>query len=80
MVQSKPLRFSWRYQIKEFSKDYWTVAVDMRGYADSEKPAKISDYFIDNMVEDINCLVNHLGNFSLSILISLRGVLKIRYF
>ncbi|KAJ9575262.1 hypothetical protein L9F63_025784 [Diploptera punctata] len=30
--------YSWRHQIKEFSKDYWTVAVDMRGYGDSEKP------------------------------------------
>lgn len=33
----------------------------MRGYADSEKPSKTSDYEIDNMVEDIRALVKHLG-------------------
>lgn len=33
----------------------------MRGYADSEKPTNISDYNMDNMVEDIRELVKYLG-------------------
>ena len=53
--------YSWRYQLKEFSKDYWTVAIDQRGYGDSEKLGKMSDYHLDNMVEDIRQLVKHLG-------------------
>jgi pimeloyl-ACP methyl ester carboxylesterase len=53
--------YSWRYQIKEFSKDYWTVTIDQRGYGDSEKPSSISDYHINNMADDIRELVRKLG-------------------
>ena len=53
--------YSWRYQIKEFSKDYWTITIDQRGYGDSEKPANISAYNVDNMVEDIRQLVKAMG-------------------
>lgn len=53
--------FSWRYQLKEFSKDYYTVAIDQRGYGQSDKPASLSAYHTDNMVEDIRQLVTHLG-------------------
>ena len=30
--------FSWRHQIEAFSPSYHTVAVNMRGYGDSDKP------------------------------------------
>ncbi|GAB0092650.1 epoxide hydrolase 1 [Sergentomyia squamirostris] len=52
--------YSWRHQILEFSKDYWCVAVDMRGYADSEKPEGLDAYKIDNMVDDLRALVKAL--------------------
>uniref|UniRef100_A0A182YBN1 Apyrase n=1 Tax=Anopheles stephensi TaxID=30069 RepID=A0A182YBN1_ANOST len=53
--------YSWRYQLKEFSKDYWVVALDMRGYGETEKPEYRYAYRIDNMTEDIRCLVRALG-------------------
>uniref|UniRef100_A0A182MDM7 AB hydrolase-1 domain-containing protein n=1 Tax=Anopheles culicifacies TaxID=139723 RepID=A0A182MDM7_9DIPT len=53
--------YSWRHQLKEFSKDYWVVALDMRGYGDTEKPQYRYAYRIDNMTEDIRCLVRALG-------------------
>uniref|UniRef100_A0A182JK48 AB hydrolase-1 domain-containing protein n=1 Tax=Anopheles atroparvus TaxID=41427 RepID=A0A182JK48_ANOAO len=53
--------YSWRYQLKEFSKDYWVVALDMRGYGDTAKPEYRYAYRIDNMTEDIRCLVRALG-------------------
>ncbi|XP_055535709.1 epoxide hydrolase 1-like [Wyeomyia smithii] len=53
--------FSWRHQLKEFSKDYWVVAVDMRGYGDSDKPKGVEPYRIENMVRDIKELVTELG-------------------
>uniref|UniRef100_A0A182N2Y7 Apyrase n=1 Tax=Anopheles dirus TaxID=7168 RepID=A0A182N2Y7_9DIPT len=53
--------FSWRHQLKEFSKDYWVVALDMRGYGDTEKPQYRYAYRMDNMTEDIRCLVRALG-------------------
>lgn len=33
----------------------------MRGYGDSEKPTKVSAYVIDNMTDDIKCLIKELG-------------------
>lgn len=37
------------------------VALDMRGYGDTEKPQYQYAYRIDNMTEDIRCLVRQLG-------------------
>jgi hypothetical protein len=30
--------YSWRYQLPKFSQHYFSVALDMRGYGDSDKP------------------------------------------
>ena len=56
--------YSWRHQIKEFSKDYWVVAVDMRGYNESDKPKQLAAYKMSEMVEDIRELVIKLGKLS----------------
>jgi len=53
--------YSWRYQIKEFSKDYWCVALDMRGFGDSDKPEGISAYKLDKFTEDIKSVIEGLG-------------------
>ncbi|XP_049765008.1 epoxide hydrolase 4-like [Schistocerca cancellata] len=53
--------YSWRHQIKEFSKDYWVVAYDMRGYGDSEKPESVSSYSMDLLVDDVKQLVEYFG-------------------
>jgi epoxide hydrolase 4 len=55
--------YSWRHQLKEFSKDYHCIAIDQRGYAESDKPSRINDYHIDKMVEDIHQFVKQLGEF-----------------
>lgn len=38
-----------------------TVAVDMRGYGDSDKPSGICEYTLDKLVEDVNQLITELG-------------------
>eukprot|EP00092_Neocalanus_flemingeri_P011589 GFUD01012490.1.p1 GENE.GFUD01012490.1~~GFUD01012490.1.p1 ORF type:complete len:340 (+),score=69.82 GFUD01012490.1:169-1188(+) len=53
--------FSWRHQIKHFKKNYRVVAMDNRGYNESDKPAGIDAYIINNMLEDIKGLVEGLG-------------------
>jgi pimeloyl-ACP methyl ester carboxylesterase len=53
--------FSWRYQLKEFQKDYYTVAVDMRGYGESDHPLDKKGYSIGNLVKDIVELISALG-------------------
>lgn len=53
--------YSWRYQLKELSSDYWTVAIDMRGYGDSEKPPGVENYAMDILVSDVKQVVEALG-------------------
>nr|CAD7205467.1 unnamed protein product [Timema douglasi] len=52
--------YSWRYQLQEFYKDYWVVALDMRGYGDSDKPEGVNNYDIKYLVEDIAQFVKEL--------------------
>ena len=51
--------FAWRHQLKHFKKDYRVIALDNRGYNESEKPKNIN-YHIKNLVDDIKVLVEGL--------------------
>jgi len=53
--------FSWRYQLREFCKDYHVVAMDMRGYSETERPPNKQDYRIDLLSQDIVELIPALG-------------------
>lgn len=53
--------YSWRYQLKEFSKDYRVVAVDQRGYGESDKPSGKENYAVDKLAADIKQLIPALG-------------------
>lgn len=53
--------YSWRKQLQEFSKDYWCVALDQRGYNESDKPDGLEPYLLDNLVSDVHELGKHLG-------------------
>ena len=53
--------YSWRYQIPEFARDYQVVAVDLRGYNDSDKPQTKSAYVMDEFIQDIKGLIKGLG-------------------
>lgn len=53
--------YSWRHQIVDFQKDYWCIAVDMRGYGDSERPENVASYKIELLIEDVRDLIRQLG-------------------
>jgi epoxide hydrolase 4 len=53
--------YSWRHQIPEFAKDYKVVALDMRGYNDSDKPSEQSAYVMDEFIKDIAGVIEGLG-------------------
>ncbi|XP_041973355.1 uncharacterized protein LOC121729034 [Aricia agestis] len=53
--------YSWRHQLVHFSKDYRCVALDMRGYGDSERPEGVSSYKLDILIEDIRDFIRQLG-------------------
>ena len=53
--------YSWRHQIAEFASDYRVVAVDMRGYNDSDKPENVSAYQMSELVADVKGTIDGLG-------------------
>jgi epoxide hydrolase 4 len=53
--------YSWRHQIPEFAQDYHVVALDLRGYNDSDKPQGLQAYQISELVKDIKGAIAGLG-------------------
>lgn len=53
--------YSWRHQIPEFAKDFKVVALDLRGYNESDKPSKQSAYVMDQFIKDIEGVIKGLG-------------------
>ena len=52
----------WENQLTEFGQDHQAVALDMRGYNLSAKPAKVDAYHAKNLIEDLAALAEHLGH------------------
>ncbi|MBW4664057.1 MAG: alpha/beta hydrolase [Chroococcus sp. CMT-3BRIN-NPC107] len=53
--------YSWRHQIPAFATDYQVVALDLRGYNDSDKPKAQSAYVMDEFIKDIEGVITGLG-------------------
>ncbi|HTL87973.1 MAG TPA: alpha/beta hydrolase [Leptolyngbya sp.] len=53
--------YSWRHQIPEFAKDHKVVAIDLRGYNDSDKPTAKDAYKMSDFVADVKGVVEGLG-------------------
>lgn len=53
--------YSWRHQIPEFAQTYKVVAVDLRGYNDSDKPEGQAAYRMPEFIADIKGMIKALG-------------------
>ncbi len=53
--------YSWRHQISEFSQDHKVVAIDLRGYNESEKPQDVNAYAMTELVKDVEGVIRGLG-------------------
>jgi len=53
--------YEWRRQIPEFARDQLAVALDMRGYNLSSRPADVEQYEMPLLVEDLAGLIRHLN-------------------
>lgn len=53
--------YSWRHQIPEFAKNYKVVALDLRGYNESDKPQQQSAYVMSELVKDVEGVIQGLG-------------------
>jgi len=52
----------WENQLNEFGQDYQAVALDMRGYNLSSKPADVEAYHVTDLIEDLRALAENLGH------------------
>lgn len=53
--------YSWRHQLMALGERYTVVAPDMRGYNLSDRPARVSDYRIEHLVDDVTGIIRHFG-------------------
>lgn len=53
--------YSWRKQLDALSGSFHLVAPDLRGYNLSDKPPRVEDYKIDELVADVIGLIDHFG-------------------
>jgi pimeloyl-ACP methyl ester carboxylesterase len=51
--------YSWRHQVPALSRHFRTVAIDLRGYNLSDKPAKDEDYAMPKLVGDVAAVIAH---------------------
>lgn len=54
-------RFSWRHQLREFKSEFRVVAIDMRGYGESDLPLSAENYRFDYLITDVKDIVEYLG-------------------
>jgi pimeloyl-ACP methyl ester carboxylesterase len=53
--------YSWRHQIPEFARDYQVIALDLRGYNESEKPRGKAAYRMPELLKDVEGVIKELG-------------------
>ena len=53
--------YSWREQMDALSQDYYTVAIDQRGYNLSDKPKGVENYDLKFLVGDVAAVIKQLG-------------------
>ncbi|KAG7460315.1 hypothetical protein MATL_G00219890 [Megalops atlanticus] len=56
--------FSWRYQLREFSVQFHTVALDLRGCGNSAAPSRLEEYTLEKLLDDIRDTISGLGHTS----------------
>lgn len=52
---------TWRFQIPVFAKDFRVIALDMKGFGDSDKPHWRSSYKVEVIIEELKQFIHSLG-------------------
>ncbi|CAH2311533.1 epoxide hydrolase 4 [Pelobates cultripes] len=53
--------YSWRNQLREFKRDYRVVALDLRGYGETDAPPSKDSYKLDCIIVDVKDILDSLG-------------------
>jgi pimeloyl-ACP methyl ester carboxylesterase len=51
--------YTWRDQMPALSKHFHVVALDLRGYNQSDKPKGVDNYKVDKLIADVAAVLNH---------------------
>ena len=51
--------YTWRHQMEALSSSPQVVAIDMRGYNRSDKPAGVDNYKMTHLVSDVRAVIGH---------------------
>ena len=51
--------YTWRHQMEALSSSHQVVAIDMRGYNRSDKPAGVESYKMTHLVSDVRAVIGH---------------------
>jgi pimeloyl-ACP methyl ester carboxylesterase len=51
--------YTWRAQMPELSKTHQVVAIDQRGYNESDKPDGVENYTVDKLAGDVAAVIKH---------------------
>jgi pimeloyl-ACP methyl ester carboxylesterase len=53
--------YTWRAQIPALAERFQVVAIDLRGYNESDKPEGVEQYAMPQLVADVKAVVEHFG-------------------
>ena len=53
--------YTWRAQMPALSKRFQVVAVDLRGYNESDKPEGVESYTLEKLAGDVEAVLKHFG-------------------
>ena len=53
--------YTWRKQIPALAEQYQVVAIDLRGFNESDKPGGVENYAMPKLVGDVKAVVEHFG-------------------
>jgi pimeloyl-ACP methyl ester carboxylesterase len=51
--------YTWRDQMPALAKHFQVVAIDQRGYNESDQPKKVEDYAAEKLVGDVDAVLKH---------------------
>jgi pimeloyl-ACP methyl ester carboxylesterase len=53
--------YSWRHQMATLAPHFKAVAIDTRGYNQSDQPVGVEHYAMENLLADVNAVIDDLG-------------------
>jgi|GEM_PF-6761883 pimeloyl-ACP methyl ester carboxylesterase len=53
--------YTWRKQVPAIARNFQVMAIDQRGYNESDQPERVANYSMDKLVGDVKAVIEHFG-------------------